>query len=322
MDQLIANEQTIQNRIFTIRGQQVMLDRDLAEMYGVETKVFNQAVKRNIKRFPESFRFQVARDELDFLRSQFVTFKDNLNTKYMPYVFTEQGVSMLSAVLKSDRAIEVSIKIIEAFVAMRRFIASNSLVFERFERVEQRLSQHDDNFEKLFKAIEDKSIKPKQGIFFDGQIFDAYVFVNDLIKSAKTSITLIDNYIDETTLTLFAKVPNVKVMIYTHTINKQLKLDYQKYQKQYGNVTLKSFKSSHDRFLIIDDTEVYHIGASLKDLGKKWFAFSRMELESLSVLDAIGERALKERANRGSVESLQTILDAVPDTEPDQRDRL
>jgi len=294
MDGLIVNEQTIQNRIFNIRGQQVMLDRDLAEMYGVETRIFNQAVKRNIARFPESFRFQLADDEYKNLRSQFVTSSSaHGGRRHLPYVFTEQGVSMLSAVLKSDRAIEVSIKIIEAFVAMRRFIASNSLVFERFERVEQRLSQHDDNFEKIFKAIEDKSIKPKQGIFFDGQIFDAYVFVNDLIKSAKTSITLIDNYIDETTLTLFAKVPEIEVTIYTHTINRQLKLDYQKYKKQYDNVTLKTFKNSHDRFLIIDGTEVYHIGASLKDLGKKWFAFSRMEMGSLSVLDAIERKDLK-----------------------------
>ena len=207
--------------------------------------------------------------------------------KYFPYVFTEQGVSMLSAVLRSDIAIEISIKIIDTFVVTRRMITSNLPMFERFERVEQRLSVHDQNFDKIFKAIEDKSIKPKQGIFFDGQIFDAYVFVNDLIKSAEHSITLIDNYVDESILTLFSKVPNVEVMIYTHTINKQLKLDYQKYKNQYDNVTLKTFKNSHDRFLIIDDDEVYHIGASLKDLGKKWFAFSRIERGSVSILSAV-----------------------------------
>ena len=212
--------------------------------------------------------------------------------KYLPYVFTEQSVSMLSAVLRSDIAIEISIKIIDTFVMMRKTIASSLPMFERFERIEQRLSEHDQNFEKLFKAIEDKSIKPKQGIFFDGQIFDAYVFVNDLIKSAKQSITFIDNYIDETTLTLFAKVPDVEMTIYIHTINRQLKLDFQKYKKQYDNVTLKAFKNSHDRFLIIDGTEVYHIGASLKDLGKKWFAFSRMEMGSLGVLGTIDRKNL------------------------------
>jgi hypothetical protein len=157
-------------------------------------------------------------------------------------------------------------------------------MFERFERIEQRLSQHDDNFSKIFKAIEDKSIKPTQGIFYDGQIFDAYIFVNDLIKSAKKSIILIDNYIDESIFTLFSKVPDIEVTIYTNTINKQLKLDHEKYKTQYNNITLKPLKASHDRFLIIDDNEIYHIGASLKDLGKKWFAFSKMNRESLSVL--------------------------------------
>jgi len=288
MDNLVVTEKSIQNRIFTFRDKQVMVDRDLAELYQVETKALNQAVKRNIKRFPESFRFQLNSDEKEQLVTNCDRFKTLKHSTSLPFVFTEQGVSMLSAVLKSERAIEVSIKIIEAFVAMRRFIASNSLVFERFERIEQRLSKHDDNFDKIFKAIEDKNIKPKQGIFFEGQIFDAYVFVNDLIKSAKRSIVLIDNYIDETTLTLFAKVPDIEVTIYTHTINKQLKLDYQKYQAQHDNITLKSFKNAHDRFLIIDDNEVYHIGASLKDLGKKWFAFSKMEKESLAILERLG----------------------------------
>ena len=293
MDKLIVNEQTIQNRIFTIRGQQVMIDRDLAELYRVETKVLNQAVKRNQDRFPQDFMFQLSHEEFENWRSQIVTSNsDKMGLRRPPYAFTEQGVSMLSSVLKSKVAIDISVKIIRTFVNMRRFISSNNLIYERFERVEQRLSQHDDNFDKIFKAIEDKSIKPKQGIFFDGQIFDAYVFVNDLIKSAKESITLIDNYIDETTLTLFAKVPEIEVTIYTHTINRQLKLDYQKYEKQYDNITLKTFKKSHDRSLIIDDAEVYHIGASLKDLGKKWFAFSRMEMGSLSILGTVpGQRA-------------------------------
>jgi len=173
MHELIVTEQGIQSRIFTIRGRQVMLDRDLAELYQVETKVLNQAVKRNIKRFPENFRFQLTKEELENLRSQFVTFKENLNTKYLPYAFTEQGVSMLSAVLKSDVAIEMSIKIIEAFVAMRRLISSNTLIFERFERIEQRLSNHDENFDILFKALEDKS----QIIDTNGNIYPCYLFM-------------------------------------------------------------------------------------------------------------------------------------------------
>jgi len=287
MDKLIVSEQSIQSRIFTIRGMQVMIDRDLAELYRVETKALNQAVKRNIKRFPDSFRFRLDEAEKKELVTKCDRFKSLKHSSSLPYAFTEQGVSMLSAVLKSDIAIEVSIKIIETFVAMRRYLSANSLIFERFERIERRLSEHDDNFEKIFNALEEKTLQPAQGIFYDGQIFDAYVFVNDLVKSAKSSIRLIDNYIDESVLTLFSKVPEIEVTIYTHTITRQLRLDYEKYRKQYGNVTLKTFKVSHDRFLIIDDTEIYHIGASLKDLGKKWFAFSKMDGESLSILERL-----------------------------------
>jgi hypothetical protein len=287
MNKLIVDEESIKNKIHTIRGMQVILDRDLAKLYQVETKVFNQAVKRNIKRFPDSFRFQLTKQELQNLRSQIVTFKEDLNTKYLPYAFTEQGISMLSAILKSDIAIEISIKIIKSFVNMRKIILSNTLIFERFERIEKILNIHDENFKKIFNAIEDKSIKPSQGIFYDGQIWDAYKFVNELIKSAKNSIRLIDNYIDETTLTLFSKLPNIKVTLYTKSISKHLKLDYKKYNEQYKNIELKEFKNSHDRFLIIDEVEIYHIGASLKDLGKKWFAFSRFDKDSFGLLERL-----------------------------------
>ena len=284
-DLTIIDDMDIRDKIYTVRGIQVMIDRDLAALYGVETKVLNQAVKRNIKRFPNHFRFQLSNDELETLRSQIVTFKESLNTKYLPYAFTEQGVSMLSAVLKSDTAIEISIKIIEAFVVMRRYMSSNSLISDRFERIEQRLFVHDEKFNKIFKAIEDKSIKPKQGIFYDGQIFDAYLFVSDIIKSAKSSIVLIDNYIDESVLVLFSKRDaKCKVTVYTKNISKKLELDLKKYNQQYPEIELKKFNLSHDRFLIVDDKEVYHIGASLKDLGKKWFAFSRMDIDSLEIL--------------------------------------
>jgi len=284
MNEVVINEQSIQNKIYTIRGVQVMLDRDLAKLYQVETKVFNQAVKRNIKRFPESFRFQLTKIEFENLRSQFVTFKENLNTNYLPYLFTEQGVSMLSAILKSDIAIDISIKIIESFVNMRKTITSNSLMFERFERVEQRLSLHDENFNTLFKALEDKTLQPTQGIFYNGQTFDAYEFIATLIRGAKQEIKLIDNYIDETVLTLFSKNQDIKVTIYTQKITNKLKLDLKKYNSQYNPIEIKKFDNSHDRFMIIDEKEIYHIGASLKDLGKKWFAFSRMDRESLNIL--------------------------------------
>ena len=284
----------LQGKIHTIRGLQVILDRDLAQLYGVETKVFNQAVKRNIERFPFEFRFQLTHKEFEDLRSQIVTLKSNRgkHIKYLPYAFTEQGVSMLSAVLRSETAIHTSIQIINSFVKMRSFLSQNADIFKRLELVEKRQIsyeiQADDKFEKLFDALEDKSLKPKQGIFYDGQVFDAYAFLSELVKKAKNSITLIDNYCDESTLTHLSKADKkVKITLYTKTISKQLKLDIDKYNTQYKNLEVKEFKSSHDRFLILDEKEIYHIGASLKDLGKKWFAFSLLEAESFGLLEKI-----------------------------------
>ena len=210
-----------------------------------------------------------------------------MSLRKIPYAFTEQGVSMLASVLKSKIAIDISIQIIKAFVGMRKLISQNIITYERFERIEERLSLHDKNFDKLFEALEDKTKKPTQGIFFDGQIYDAYAFINDLLKNAKQEVVLIDNYIDETVFTLFSKYPNLKIKIYTQSINKQLKLDYQKYNSQYQNIELKEYKNSHDRFLILDSKEIYHIGASLKDLGKKWFGFSKFEMEALAILDKL-----------------------------------
>lgn len=292
-----------------------MLDSDLAELYAVETKNLNRAVNRNVERFPQSFRFQLTEEEYQNLRSQFgtpssqnslrfqsgtleeesigsqnVTLENGRgkHRKYLPYVFTEQGVSMLSAVLKSDIAIRVSIQIIETFVAMRKIISSNSLLFSKMEALEKRQITYelktDAKIEKVLNALEDKSQKPSEGIFYDGQIYDAYAFVNDLLKSAKNEVVLIDNYIDESVFTLFSKCPNVKFKIYTATITKQLNLDYQKYKSQYHNIELVEFKKAHDRFFIIDGVEIYHIGASLKDLGKKWFAFSKFEMGALEIL--------------------------------------
>lgn len=192
---------------------------------------------------------------------------------------------MLSAVLRSQTAIEVSIKIIDSFVEMRKFISSNADMFIRFERVEQRLSLHDENFNKIFNAIEEKSVPQKQHIFYDGQIFDAYLFVSDIVKSAQKSINLIDNYVDESTLVLFTKRDaNVSMKIYTKSVSKQLQLDLQKHNAQYPSIEVEKFELSHDRFLIVDEKEVYHFGASLKDLGKKWFAVSKMDIDSFEFL--------------------------------------
>lgn len=289
-------QEDIKSKIYTFRNQQVIFDKDLAELYGVELKRLNEQVKRNIKRFPKSFRFQLTYEEKEeFLRSQNATLETRgKHSKYLPYVFTEQGVSMLSAVLKSKTAIDTSIKIIESFVNMRKIISSNNELFIRLNQIEKRQlsyeAQSEDKFDKIFQAIEEKSIKPKQGIFYDGQIYDAYVFISDLIKNAKNSIVIIDNYVDDTILTLLSKRDTkVSAIIYTNTINNQLKLDLEKYNKQYEEIKIKKFTLSHDRFIIIDENDVYHIGASLKDLGKKWFAFSKLDINTFEILSKIKE---------------------------------
>ena len=285
MDKLVVkDEENIKNKIYTIRGLSVMLDRDLAELYGVETKVFNQAVKRNIERFPENFRFQLIDVEKNELVTNCDRFEMLKHSSSNPYAFTEQGVSMLSAVLKSKIAVEISIKIINSFVNMRKIITDNGLLSQRLDTLEKKQSVNDDKFETLFSALEDKTLKPKQGIFYDGQIFDAYSFVSDLIRSAKSKIILIDNYVDDSVLTFFSKNQNIDITIYTKIISKQLNLDLEKYNSQYKKIQIKQFKSSHDRFMIIDDLNIYHIGASLKDLGKKWFAFSKLDVGSFDVL--------------------------------------
>lgn len=244
-DLTIINNQTIENRIYTLRDIQVMLDEDLAVLYGVETKVFNQAVKRNIERFPEKFRFQLTQEEYDnlrfqsgtsslgsSLRSQIVTLESQRgkHRKYLPYVFTEQGVSMLSAALRSQTAIEVSIKIIDTFVNMRKIISQNNYLFQRMDLLEEKQKNTDQKVDEILNAIESKNTTIKQGVFFEGQFFDAYIFISDILKNAKKSITLIDNY----------------------------------------------------------------IGASLKDLSNKWFAFSKLEDDNLELLvkvrDVLGVR--------------------------------
>ena len=275
----------IESLIKVIRGQQVMLDKDLAMLYGVEAKVLNQAVKRNVERFPDDFRFQLTKEEC--LRSQIVTLneKQGQHLKYMPYAFTEQGVAMLSSVLRSQTAIEVNIQIMRAFVSMRHFMVNNASVFSRLETMEYHqleMQQHqqetDKRIDEVFRRLDEGNAKPKQGVFYNGQVYDAYTFVSDLIKSAKKRIVLIDNYVDETVLTLLDKRDNnVSAIIYTQQISRQFQLDIDRHNAQYAPIDVETFRLSHDRFLCIDD-DVYHIGASIKDLGKKWFGFSKMEI--------------------------------------------
>lgn len=285
MQELIIDSQIIQNKIYTIRNMQVMLDKDLALLYDVKPTRLREQVRRNEKKFPIDFMFELTENEVEYMVSQnAIPSKQHLGGS-LPLVFTEQGVSMLATVLRSDIAVDISIKIMRAFVEIRKFISSNADMFLRFERVEQRLSLHDDKFNQVFQAIENKEITAKQHIFYDGQIFDAYLFLSDIIKNAKSSIKLIDNYIDESTLVLFTKRDaKVDFKIYTKSISKQLQLDLQKYNAQYPKVEIEKFDLSHDRFLIIDECEIYHFGASLKDLGKKWFAVSKLEINSFELL--------------------------------------
>ena len=281
----ISND--IKSKIHTIRGKQVMLDSDLAKLYGVETKVLNQAVKRNLERFPSNFMFQLTKEEFYSLRSQFVTLEvgKGKHKKYLPLVFTEQGVSMLSAVLKSKKAVEVSINIINAFVAMRKFLSDNKYVFEKFQQIDQKLVTHDKQFNQIFKALESKDL-PEKGIFFDGQVFDAFVFVSKLIKKAEKEIVLIDNYVDENTLDLMSKKnKDAKVIIYTKNVNK-IESAIKKFNEQYKDLDVIQFDKSHDRFLIIDNS-IYHVGASLKDLGRKWFAFSKLNMDKDLILSRL-----------------------------------
>ncbi len=280
----IVNVGNIKNMIFSFRGLQVMIDRDLAELYSVGTKVLNQAVKRNVERFPDDFRFQLSDNEKFELVTNCDRFVKLKHSSVNPYVFTEQGVAMLSAVLRSEKAIKVSIQIIKAFVEMKKFISNNVAVFQRLENVEIKQIITDKKINEIFKALDNSSLKPKQGIFYNGQIFEAYKFVVELIKGAKKSIVLIDNYIDENVLTLFSKNQRTNTKIYTKNINKQLKLDLGKYNAQYKPIEIKKFNQAHDRFLIIDNKEIYHFGASLKDLGKKWFAFSKFDISAIEIL--------------------------------------
>ena len=260
-----------------------MLDSDVADLYHCETKYINRVVKRNIERFPEEFCFQLMEKEFQNLRCQFVTSsfeKQNYGgRRYLPYVFTEQGIAMLSALLKSNIAIKVSINIMKAFIEMRKFIATNGQVFERLTTIEYKMLEHDKKFDIVFNELQkNEKIGFKQSIFFDGQVYDAYSLIIDIIKKAKQKILLIDNYIDDSILKMLSKKnKNVEVVILTLQNSNLTKLDINKFNKQYPTLKVAITNKFHDRFIVIDNKELYHIGASLKDLGKKCFAISRIE---------------------------------------------
>jgi len=288
----------IESLILTIRGKQVILDRDLARLYGVETKRLNEQVRRNIERFPEDFMFQLSKDEFESWKSQIATSngEENMSPQIattspqrrpasaLPYAFTENGVAMLSGVLRSPMAIATNIHIMRAFNAMRHFIGSQTQVFQRLEIVERnqlalttQVAENNKKLEEVFRHLDDNSEKPEKGIFYDGQIFDAYTFINERIREAKKRIVLIDNYVDDSVLTMLDKRnKGVDAIVYTKNISRQLLLDFEKHNAQYLPIEVKQFDRAHDRFLCIDDT-VYLIGASLKDLGKKWFGFVKLE---------------------------------------------
>ena len=280
----------IKNLIYTVRGKQVMLDSDVAMLYHYETRKINQTVKRNMARFPEKFCFQLNQEEAENLRSQIVTSsleKENYGgRRYLPYVFTEQGIAMLSGLLRNEIAIKVSINIMDAFVEMRKFLLSNSSIFQRLTNVEltllaqgKELTKHEKQFEKVFDELQKKTEKEfKQKIFFEGQIYDAYSLIIDIIRSAKMKILIIDNYIDDSVLKMLSKKnKNVEVLILTSQNCNFIKLDINKFNKQYPTLKVSRTNKFHDRFVVIDNKDLYHIGASLKDLGKKCFAISKIE---------------------------------------------
>ncbi len=288
----------------------MLLDRDLAHLYGVETRRLNEQVQRNIERFPDDFMFRLSNEEFETLKSQnaISNTENNLISHYatsswggirkMPYAFTENGIAMLSGVLRSPQAIRTNILIMRAFTAMRHFIGSHAQMFQRLETIEynqltlnaqitKNQIETDRKFEDIFRRLDDESVTPKQGIFFDGQVFNAYRFISDKIREAKKRIIIFDNYANDEVLTLIDKRnTGVTAIIYTKHIDRQLQLDINRHNKQYPNIEVEVFDRTHDRFLCIDDI-VYHIGASLKDLGKKWFGFNKMELTTDELLAKI-----------------------------------
>lgn len=278
---IVVDTKDIKSLIHVIRGKQVMLDSDLAMLYQVETKAFNQSVSRNIERFPENFRFQLTKEENDALRSQNSTSNGRGGRRYLPYVFTEQGIAMLSGVLRSDVAVQVSIRIMNSFVEMRHFISNNALLFERISSIELKQLEYqkttDEKFDKVFQYIEDH-VESEQRIFFDGQIYDAFSLITSIIKKAQKEIILIDGYVDLDTLNILAKKNiGVDVKIYTFANALLTDRDAANFNAQYPTLTVKKTQVFHDRFIILDGKTTYHIGSSIKDAGKKCFGISLID---------------------------------------------
>lgn len=272
-----VSNQEIKNLIYTIRGKQVMIDSDVAMLYHYETKRVNEAVKRNVERFPAEFCFQLTSAEYEVLKTQFATSNIRGGKHKLPYVFTEKGIIMLSGLLKNSVAIEVSIRIVEAFVEMRKFISTNGQVFERLTNVEYKLLEHDKKFDEVFNQLQyEENIKQK--IFFEGQIYDAYSLIIDIIKKANRKILIIDNYVDESVLKMLTKKNKmVEVIIITSNKSTIENIDIQKFNKEYPTLKIAKTNKFHDRFIVIDNKEMYHLGASIKDLGKKCFGINKIE---------------------------------------------
>jgi len=305
-DKLVSQNEVviedIKNLIYTIRGKQVMLDSDVAMLYHYPTKRINEAVNRNKQRFPDNFCFQLTEEEYkslrfknftlneinskyvnkdNSLRSQIATLDENKgrghHRKYLPYVFTEQGIAMLSGLLKNNIAIQVSISIMNAFVEMRKFLIINGQLFERLTNIEYKLLEHDKKFDQVFDQLQHEE-NIKQKIFFEGQIYDAYSLIIDIIKKANNKILIIDNYIDDSVLKMLTKKNNnVEVVILTSDKSNIQKLDIQKFNKEYPLLKVAKTNKFHDRFIVIDNKEMYHLGASIKDLGKKCFGINKIE---------------------------------------------
>ena len=306
----------IESLIRVIRGQQVMLDSDLAMLYGVETKALNQAVKRNIKRFPEDFMFQLTKEEAGRSRSQFVTLnnddalrsqivtsnkKDNAlrsqnvtsngrgGTRYLPYAFTRNGIAMLSSVLRSDTAVEVNIRIMRAFTMIPQLVNHNTQIIERIFNIEQHQQETDKTIKVILDRIEDVSPKllPEQ-VFPTGCVWDAWTYISDLVRSARQRIILIDNYVDDRVLSMFTKRKD-GVLATIHTrYNEQFLTDLKKHNAQYPEIEFTQLpQRNHDRFLIIDD-KVYLLGASLKDMGAGLCAVTEMAIAPEVILGMVG----------------------------------
>ena len=294
-DLTIYDEDDLRSKIHIIRNRQVMIDRDLADIYGVKTGRLNEQVKRNKDRFPIDFCFQLSNEEFENWKSQnAISNSDKMGLRKIPYAFTEQGVAMLASVLKTKTAVDASVKIIRAFVAMRHFIINNANIFAEIKDIKQHLlesdfhhKENDKKIEQLFSLMEKTNDEITQGIFSNGQIFDAYNFISDLIRSAKKEIILIDNYIDDSVLKILNKrEEGVSASIYTAHISENLQLDLEKHNSQYQPINIERFNKSHDRFLIIDD-DVYLIGGSIKDLGKKVSTFIKLSIQKEEFLQKL-----------------------------------